>query len=182
MTTDLLPAREVACAHCHGTGKITLPEEIESIDVLFFGCWRDLGHYWIDPGNVATHGMRAAEDKLPEELRHGRIDGGFCPGSPESLEDRRRDRKTRPEVEGEARLTHLAGWTVLGWWDRSVDKRGACNSNIVARGIHDYTTMLEIGKRRMPHVMARQRQELKLVQTSSRPATDAKASDAKVAP
>lgn len=155
------PAEDVPCATCAGTGRVTLPAEIDAIEVYFFGCWKEAGHRWADPGNAFAE-ERAIEHRLPDELHHGRIDGGFCPGRVKGDPWKR----TREEVEGEAKLTHIGGWTVLGWWDRSVDHRGACNSNVVVRGRHDTTVMLEIARRRVPHVIERQRQQIRVVETS----------------
>jgi hypothetical protein len=134
---------------------------LPAVEAYYFGCWSDLGHYWhaVSPENAYTP-AREIEARVPEAMRHGRIDGGFCPGHAKGDPYRR----SRPEVEGEAKLSHVDGWTVLGWWDRSVDKRGSCNSNVAAKGTHDFTTMSEIAKRRVPHVMARQRQPLVLVE------------------
>lgn len=153
------PPEEVPCNACGGTGRVTLPAEIDTVEVYYFGCWNEPGHYWRNPGNAAAS-ERAIESRVPEDLRHGRIDGGFCPGRVKGDPWKR----SRPEVEGEAKLTHVGGWTVLGWWDRSVDGRGACNSNVVVRGTHDATVMLEIARRRLPHVMQRQRQRIRVVE------------------
>jgi hypothetical protein len=65
--------------------------------------------------------------------------------------------RNKPEVEGEAALHHIDGWTLLSWWDRTVDSRGACNSNVVAKGTHSYATMLEIIKVQMPNLIERRK-------------------------
>ena len=157
----LLPEREVACPHCSGTGKVKVPNDAETVETYFFGCWKEGGHYWCHPTN--PH-MRESEieKRVPARLRI--IDGVFCPGHVDGDAYRR----SRPEVEGEALLTHVDGWTVLGWWDRSVDRRGACNSNIVVRGTRSFAEMLFIGEMQMPHVMKRQKQSLRLVGTVKR--------------
>ena len=144
------------CCHCGGTGTITLPPEIETVEAHYFGCLGELGHYWHNK-NGCKRSLEISA-RLPAAFK--RIDGGFCPGAV------RGDLYARscPEVEGEAALHHVEGWTVLAWWDRSVDRRGACNSAIVARGTHDFTTMMEIGKAQYPEVLDRQRKPIILVE------------------
>lgn len=53
-----------------------------------------------------------------------------------------------PEVEGEALLHHKDGWTAISFWDRSVDKRGACNSTYFAEGTFTFDEMVEMAKAR----------------------------------
>lgn len=107
------------------------------------------------------------EARVPAALLR-RIDGGFCPGAVVGDAWRR----SRPEIEGQASLRHVDGWTVLAWWDRSVDSRGACNSAFVARGLRDFTTMLEIGKTQAPIVIARQRTPIVLVEDLTKTAVE----------
>lgn len=157
--TELKPTRDVPCAHCNGSGKITLPPEIETIEMYYFGCWGQAGHYWRSPNGHATE--RAIEARIPEALRHGRIDGNFCPGYIGPY------KRTCPEVEGEAAIHLIEGWTALAWWDRSVDRRPACNSAVVVRGDHSYTMVLEIVKAQMPDLLKRQRVPMRLVAVGS---------------
>jgi hypothetical protein len=148
----------VTCPHCHGTGQVTIPPEVETIEAYYYGCAGEPGHCWWSSG-LATRrpNYRAMVNKFP---RIGcRIDGGLCPGS---IEGKPYDR-TRPEREGEAHIHHIDGWTVLAFWDRSVDSRGGCNSNFVARGTHDYATMRAIAEAQFPTVWKRFRFELKLI-------------------
>jgi hypothetical protein len=156
MVDILKGSRQVECAHCKGTGQITLPPELETVEAYHFGYERQAGHVW-QSSNQYTRRWDI-EKKLPESVAC--IDGVLQPGC---VRDKPHER-TRPEVVGEAALHHLDGWTVLAWWDRSGDGRGACNSNLVARGTYDFTTMLEIGKARFPHVMARQTVPIVLVE------------------
>jgi len=158
---DLAPTREVACPHCSGTGKVTVPPEAETVEAYYFGCWTESGHYWRHPTNPHIKESNI-ERIVGDKLRI--IDGVFCPGHVDGDPYRR----SCPEVEGEALLTHIDGWTILGWWDRSVDHRSACNSNIIARGTWNFATMLVIGETQMPHVMKRQKQKINLRGTMER--------------
>lgn len=157
----LRPERTVPCPHCAGSGSVTIAAEVSTVEVYYFGCWEQSGHYWRAPGGFK--GGREIEAQLPEPLRGNGMGGGmdskWCPGSAPGAPHK----KTRAEVEGEAALHHVDGWTILAWWDRSVDHRGASNSNLVARGLHSWATMLEIGKAQFPSVMKRQRVHMVLV-------------------
>lgn len=156
-SSDLKSAHKVPCAHCNGSGQIIVPADVETIEVYYFGCRGAAGHYWFLPNNDLRYISNWEIDKnLPSEFQNGRIDSGFCPGGGSR-------NKNRAEIPGEAKLTVVSGWTVLGWWDRSVDKRGGSNSNILAKGTFDFTTMLEIGKVRFPEVMKRQLLPITLV-------------------
>jgi hypothetical protein len=154
--TELKPARSVPCAHCGGTGSVALPPEIETIEAYYFGCWEHSGHYWRSPNGYTDE--RKIEARIPEALRHGRVDSTFCPGYAGPY-----GRRSCPEVEGEAAIHLIEGWTVLAWWDRSVDSRPACNSALVVRGDHSFTTMLEVAKAQMPELLKRQRFPVRLV-------------------
>lgn len=155
MNDDMLKPRDVPCAHCKGTGTITLPPEIATLEAYYYGCRWDKGHYWFD---------RRKRDwdieKIVGQNVSRRIDGGFCPGRVEGNIYKR----TRDEVEGEASLNHVDGWTILSFWDRSVDPRGACNSNFVARGTWDYTTMRAIAEAQYPDIWDRYKFEIRLVE------------------
>lgn len=152
------PETQAPCPHCGGTGQITIPSDAKTAEVYYFGCRGQAGHYWFKPHGSMRHNQ---EPPLGYDIVHGKIDSGFCPGSiPGDSYGR-----SRPEVEGEACLHHLPEWTILAWWDRSVDIRGGCNSNLVAKGHYSYADMIEIGKAQFPDVMSRQRVPLKLVES-----------------
>lgn len=115
--------------------------------MFYFGPWDCAGHYFFD-----ETGYSMSEDKIPgfpfghyEDGRVG-VDGRLQPGCPDPTDRLRR--RTRPEVEGEALLHHINGWTALCFWDRSVDKRGACNSNYFAEGEFTFEQMVEMARTR----------------------------------
>lgn len=161
MSDDLRPEREVDCPHCKGSGKVTVPPDAAVVRAFFFGCWNRSGHSW----HVKNDSMSYIEiERSVPKIVNDHIDGGFCPGA--NWEDYYR--KSRPEVEGEATLTHVAGWTVLGWWDRSVDSRSACNSNVVTPGTRSYADMVSICRNQFPHVLSRRDKEIVLVEERTR--------------
>jgi hypothetical protein len=128
-------------------------------ECYYFGCQRDAGHYWWDASSQSM-GSRRAEMRVGAQIA-SKIDGGFCPGV--STNPNRPYDRTRPEVEGEAALHYVDGWTILGFWDRSVDKRGACNSNFIIRGHCTFDEVLQIAREQYPQVMGRLKFEIQLV-------------------
>ena len=78
----------------------------------------------------------------------GKLDGGFL---------------TRPALhgtEGEARLTHTHGWTVLAFADRSVDHRPNSHSTYVINGTYDFAQMKAMCSMWFPEVWKRYRFEV----------------------
>jgi hypothetical protein len=158
--------KEVECPHCNGTGKTTIPSEVATVEAYYFGCWTAMGHFWRHPTNSYMN-ESDIERRIPAALHHS-IDSSRCPGKVPGNPYKRRFE----EVEGEARLSYVDGWTVLGWWDRSVDHRGNANSNIVARGQWDFASMLEIGRAQFPHIMQRQKRVPVLRETDGTPTAE----------
>lgn len=117
--------------------------------MFYFGPWDNAGHYFFD-----ERGMSVNEDKIVG-FPFGHygdkvmVDGRLQPGCPDPND--RLQRKTRPEIEGEALLHHIQSWTALCFWDRSVDKRWACNSNYFAEGIFSFEEMVAMAKERFAH-------------------------------
>lgn len=100
-------------------------------EVYYFGCWNgEAGHRLIGP-----HGMplsrTAIAKEFPRCLHPERLDVDFQPGArPQG----RLGFRTPEQREGDARLTHVKGWTVLSIWDRSVDHRPGSHSTFVMPG------------------------------------------------
>lgn len=114
-----------------------------SKDIYYFGCWDTSGHYLHDVyGNTGR--SQDVKDELPFPWTE--LDGTFCPGA--NAEDSK-------QVEGSAKLTHVEGWTILAFWDRTVDTRGNSHSTYVMRGKHTGEEMLEAIKQNFPGVHAR---------------------------
>ncbi len=110
---------------------------------FYFGCWGDSGHYlWDEHANHARRGTG-----LPPSLGVARLDGEFAPKG--------------PQTEGRAALHHVDGWTVLAFWDRSVDRRHGSHSTFVAEGAHDFAAMVAIARARFPRVWGRYRFEVR---------------------
>lgn len=114
---------------------------------IYFGCWQRAGHYFFGPG---MRSLRHAD--VPEALRDD-IDGRYPPGGRKAGEMYPRD--DTPQVEGLATVTQRGAWTVLAFWDRSVDTRRGSNSAFLLHGQHDFTAALALARAAFPEVFAR---------------------------
>lgn len=115
----------------------------ETFPVYFFGCVAEPGHHLRDPRGR----MRYDIDSI-QPFGHD-LDSRLAPPGPGSRPGR------REEIEGHAALHRRSGWTALSWWDRSVDRRGACNAALVAPGELSAEEILVLGRRWFPLIMAR---------------------------
>ena len=114
--------------------------------VYFFGCWDRAGHFLHEPGGRAPHRPNLGP------LGNGDVlDGGFTPGPHRPSYSEKRN----PEDETAVSLTQFQGWTILSMWDRTVDKRGACNAEFVAEGLHDLAEMWALAREHFPQIVAR---------------------------
>lgn len=90
--------------------------------LLYFGCWGEAGHFVFDQHK---HTLSARRGLPPMALRAEELDGSrvFLPW---------------PEVPGRGRMSYLirenSCTTVMAWWDRTFDKRGACCAAIQCDG------------------------------------------------
>jgi hypothetical protein len=118
----------------------------EPAEIFYFGCRDDgPGHFWWGPGFSNRHLYPRGE----RARLFGKIDGGFAP---------------KPEVVGHAKVSHVERWTVLAWWDRSVDSRSASNSALVVQGTYHFASMITLLGIYFPTVARRQMQEIKCVE------------------
>lgn len=108
------------------------------IEALYFGCGRDgqLGHYlWRADGGPLTL-------RHPAKFLERQLDGLYPP-------------QTGPQVQGQALRHHVHGWTVVAWWDRTVDHRGASNSAVLIRGEYDFEGAMIWARRLVPWLFER---------------------------
>lgn len=104
----------------------------------YFGCIRKSGHYMFKP----RENYNAIDEKFLDSNPWGySVDEKLCPEG--------------PQTEGIALVHYKDGWTALSFWDRSVDKRGGCNSNFLAEGTFSFEEMLAIAREKFPNVMKR---------------------------
>lgn len=125
----------------------------DELRAYYFGCWGQTGHYLYEPSGRTTW------NRITPNIHGGSLDGGFC-GDPALA--RYRYGETVPtwshegaQPEGRARITHLDGWTILAFWDRSLDRRDASNSAFLLQGTHDFQAMVAMASARFPSVWKR---------------------------
>lgn len=105
-------------------------------DALYFGCGRDVGHYfWTLEGDRHYNMGRAPFGGWEGEY----VDGKYAPS----------------EVEGHAAMFRRNGWTMIAFADRSVDKRPGSNSAFMFKGELTFPQMLELAERHFPMQWAR---------------------------
>lgn len=121
--------------------------------VYYFGCGRGHGHHWFAPNPAGTGTQWYSSSAIASAMRtvFPDIDAGFSPYA-------------KKFVEGEAKLSRVRGWTVLAWWDNSVDARPNSNSALVVDLDRDFDQMVALLAIHFPEVSLRQRAQLKLVQ------------------
>lgn len=111
------------------------------MSIFYFGCLDDIGH------DLKAYPLGTRPDQTPWRNVTpwgAEMDGTFAP--PGEHKDK----------QGAAALIHKDGWSMLSWWDRTVDSRRASNSAIIAKGAHTFEEMLELLRRSFPSVSHRQ--------------------------
>lgn len=108
---------------------------IDREDALYCGCFGSLGFYVWLPGPM----------KIPDHARERRLAA--------KLDWPRW--QPRSEVEGEAKVTQLVGWTILSFADRSVDSRPMSHSTFALRGELDFAGAVDAASEAFPQVFER---------------------------
>ncbi len=115
--------------------------------VFYFGPLKAAGHHLFDRDD----GWMLSRNQLPLDFPASwslgyDIDGCLQPGCKKVSGHWTHGQ----EVEGLALLHHVSGWTAISFWDRSVDKRGGCNSTFIARGTLTFDELLTLAKAQYP--------------------------------
>jgi len=105
--------------------------------VFYHGCIREAGHFLWKSDDWQEYNP-PADFPVPE----GALDSYFLPPK-------------LPQTEGRAVVWASAKWTILAFWDRSVDTRGGCNSAFIIEGRHDFDSAVAAAKSAFPKVWAR---------------------------
>ena len=126
-------------------------------ECFFFGCIESAGHYlWRRQGRGRPANAHDVEEAIRRAIG-APLDaagvGGLCWNSPKSTYGN--NGYDRDETEGRALQTRLNGWTVVAFWDRSVDRRGACNSAFIVKGEMTFAQATRVARHRWPEVWAR---------------------------
>ncbi len=130
----------------------------EPTTAYFFGvCPGDsAGHYLHTPGPRGAHrdspmtpwGVQGRFGRFP--LPEGQVMELLWP----KQDDHRRP-IDRYEPEGEPRFNRKDGWTLVGMWDRSADKRGACCAIFAFSVECDDDQALALARQLFPRVFTR---------------------------
>jgi hypothetical protein len=117
--------------------------------MIYFGCIGETGHFLHRPD--LRHSSAGSQSVLAQAGIWPKCDGGFCPG----MEEAGGKHHKVEQVEGAAKVTHLDGWTILAFWDRSVDHRRNSNSAFIERGTLSFDEMVSRAKKAFPTVWKR---------------------------
>lgn len=103
---------------------------------FYFGCIGESGHYlWSRSGSRYD-----AEKSLPFCVHI--LDAGLL-------------NPNAPQVEGLIRHVIIEGWTIMTFWDRSVDRRPRSNSAFVVEGALSFAEAFAEAQRQWPEIMKR---------------------------
>lgn len=109
--------------------------------LLYFGCRREHGHYFYIEDTDHWDNKTLRPEGIPDEIRSS-VDGDYYVPN-------------NDQVQGPARIIHLFGWTLLGFWDRSIDDRFGSKSIFLAKGDFNFVEMVNLAQERFPSVWAR---------------------------
>lgn len=127
---------------------------VDPRDILFFGVapGDSAGHHLYETAGAERMRWFRGKERLPEVLRESRLDGCYAP-----YQHTRHggDPFAAIQTQGHARLTHVAGWTVIAWWDRTGDSRGGCNSALLIPALVGWEQGLELGRAACPALFQR---------------------------
>lgn len=112
--------------------------ELDRDGIFYSGCWNEPGHFL-----HRVDGYHLYEQALSKDfpVRPDSLDGAFLP--------------QRQQIEGRGVLLHFPGWTLLTFWDRSVDKRYNSCSAFVMRGKWTFEETVAHCKQWFPQVWER---------------------------
>ena len=106
--------------------------------VYYFGCYLRTGHHLYDRNYNVIH----RDKHVPWASQDGwLLDGGLIPD------------KNAPQ--GEAFVHRKNGWTVISFWDRSVDSRSGSNSGFIVHGEIPFHEALAKAKESFPAIFER---------------------------
>jgi hypothetical protein len=109
--------------------------------VVFFGCWRDVGHFLHLPGG--RHPKRD-DPRFPTYYSAGpfkSLDGWLTPSN--------------TKKQSTAAVHHRDGWTAIGIHDYTVDKRGGANSVFVMDSDLSFDRALTYAREFFPAIVER---------------------------
>lgn len=104
----------------------------DGLEVLYFGCIGDVGHY--------LHSKRNPRIRWTETAWGDKIDTGVFP---------------KPSTTGVLYTDRRGGWTAIAVWDNSVDRRPGSHSTFVVAADVNTEELLRLAKEQWPEVFSR---------------------------
>jgi hypothetical protein len=101
-----------------------------SLKMFYFGCWNEKGHHLY---TVSGASVPSRVDRTVFPFRESILDAGLLP-----VDD--------PQIQGKSTLSHISGWTILSFWDRSVDDRFGSNSAFLIKGTYTFDEVVNFSK------------------------------------
>lgn len=122
-------------------------------DMIYMGCFGSTGHFLWDTNlrQIPPSDFAALERELG--IWPSLLDMRYAPGV--SIDARRGVRCTEPQIEGRARVSRLNDWTILSFWDRSVDRRENSNSTFAMRGHFGFAQAVAKARSAFPRIWSR---------------------------
>ena len=114
-------------------------------EMIFFGCVKQVGHHLYTKDGY----MMSYMDRKKIPFTEGILDTGLLEGV--------------PMTEGLATISIIRGWTVVSFWDNSVDKRGKSNAAFIYPKSMTFEEMIEISREQLPWFWARFKSPIQLV-------------------
>ncbi len=130
--------------------------------ILFFGCWKEAGHYMRDPGGdmprIQVGGM--VTDRWSNVVPWGtRVDGCLAPRLPNGAERPNGVASFHVSIEvlpgGEENV-----WTAISWWDNSIDTRGNSSCTFLADHNGSASSLLAEARAAFPQIFERFKYEV----------------------
>lgn len=113
----------------------------------YFGCHRKPGHFMWDVGLSRCVGAHQKPEGSPWS-REDLDAGSFRPWVTSITQE-------GAQPQGKALMRHKDGWTVLSFWDRSVDSRYGAHSTFILEGTYDFAEAVSHAKMLFPRIWAR---------------------------
>ena len=125
----------------------------------YYGCKDRPGHYLFQPSEQGMRSVGREADALGFGWAAMQLDGNYPPAERGRPDDRGHRRVLREAPQGAAALHHVerrgVTWTIVAFWDRSVDDRPGCSSTFLIEGQSTFEEAMEIAKSAFPSVWAR---------------------------
>lgn len=111
-------------------------------EIYYFGCVGGIGHHLHKP---SEHGPVRPDRREHRKVAWMKIcDGGL------GLED-----IDGGNTEGCGIWAYVRGYSIVSFWDRSIDSRGGSTSSFLVKGLHSFAAVLECAENFFPNIFKR---------------------------